>query len=415
MSSRYFKNPFPSEFTSADVVIPKDLICKLIKKYVDYILHETYNERDRRGDLYVGSAGIAFMFYRISQSELCASFPDALNHAKHYIKKSKDVARHHDDRDKDNAAFLCGNAGIWCVSAAISKASGEDFKKDLDKFSTGLNVVQNLIFNDYGNDEILFGRAGYLSGILWLNQIFGVKKYFKDEQVVSVCNKMFESGVKYSEGTRYDFPLMYECYSTQYIGAAHGISAIYHMFLEVLPLMHKDTKKVEIIRKCLEKLRSLQRPDGNFPSSFEKGDNETKLIHWCHGAPGVIYAMIKAHLTYNNNGGDDDDYKTSAERCAELVWQKGLLRKGPGICHGIAGNGYVFLMMYRLTNDSKYLYRAIKFAEFLENPEFLREARTPDRPSSLYEGYAGTICFLLDLLQPQKAAFPFMDCFEQKV
>jgi len=36
------------------------------------------------------------------------------------------------------------------------------------------------------------------------------------------------------------------------------------------------------------------------------------------------------------------------------------LRKGYGLCHGTAGNGYVFLNLYRATNDLKWLHRTIK-------------------------------------------------------
>ena len=92
-----------------------------------------------------------------------------------------------------------------------------------------------------------------------------------------------------------------------------------------------------------------------------------------------------------------------------------MLRKGPGICHGVAGNGYVFLILYRLTEDMNHLYRATKFMEFLTNEMFIKEARTPDRPFSLYEGLAGTVCFLVDLLEPKTAQFPFMDVFDVKI
>ena len=34
-------------------------------------------------------------------------------------------------------------------------------------------------------------------------------------------------------------------------------------------------------------------------------------------------------------------------RAADCVWLRGLLRKGPGLCHGVAGSGYVFLVMHR--------------------------------------------------------------------
>lgn len=101
----------------------------------------------------------------------------------------------------------------------------------------------------------------------------------------------------------------------------------------------------------------------------------------------------------------------SCRQAAELIWAKGLLRKGPGICHGVAGNGYAFLLMFRLTGEKQFLYKAMRFAQFLKDPQFKKYARTPDRPYSLYEGLAGTVCFLVDLLAPESAAFPFMNVF----
>ena len=53
----------------------------------------------------------------------------------------------------------------------------------------------------------------------------------------------------------------------------------------------------------------------------------------------------------------------------------------------------------------------MQFAKFLTTEEFILGARTPDAPYSLYEGIAGTVCYLLDLLQPEQAEFPFFDVF----
>ena len=80
-----------------------------------------------------------------------------------------------------------------------------------------------------------------------------------------------------------------------------------------------------------------------------------------------------------------------------------------GICHGVAGSGYVFLLLYRMTADEKHLHRAIRFAEFIETEEFKHGSRRPDSPFSLYEGLAGTMCYLVDVLQPHRAEFPFFD------
>lgn len=82
-----------------------------------------------------------------------------------------------------------------------------------------------------------------------------------------------------------------------------------------------------------------------------------------------------------------------------------------GICHGVAGNGYVFLLLYRLTKDKKHLNRALKFGEFIFTDECIQGSRKPDNMYSLYEGLAGTVCYLTDLTQPEKASFPFLDVF----
>ena len=46
--------------------------------------------------------------------------------------------------------------------------------------------------------------------------------------------------------------------------------------------------------------------------------------------------------------------------CTEVIWKRGLLKKGYGICHGVAGNGYAFLVAYKMTGDPKYLHRAFQ-------------------------------------------------------
>lgn len=55
--------------------------------------------------------------------------------------------------------------------------------------------------------------------------------------------------------------------------------------------------------------------------------------------------MLAAHKVW---GGDTDKYLVAARRGGELVWQRGLIKKGPGLCHGVAGNGYTFLHLYQV-------------------------------------------------------------------
>lgn len=56
----------------------------------------------------------------------------------------------------------------------------------------------------------------------------------------------------------------------------------------------------------------------------------------------------------------EDKYLNAAKVCSDVIWQRGLLKKGYGLCHGVAGNGYAHLRVFQVTKDMKYLYRALK-------------------------------------------------------
>ena len=73
-------------------------------------------------------------------------------------------------------------------------------------------------------------------------------------------------------------------------------------------------------------------------------------VQWCHGAPGIVTTL-----------GDllPEDLLLAA---AETTWRTGPLEKGPGLCHGTAGNGYALLRTYELTGDERWLERARAFA-----------------------------------------------------
>lgn len=81
------------------------------------------------------------------------------------------------------------------------------------------------------------------------------------------------------------------------------------------------------------------------------------LVHFCHGSTGALPFLISAYKTFNN----DKRYYAALTKTANLIWEHGLLKKGNGICHGISGNGLALHSMFRLTNDNKWLERAMYF------------------------------------------------------
>lgn len=87
------------------------------------------------------------------------------------------------------------------------------------------------------------------------------------------------------------------------------------------------------LKASVDYLLSNEDLSANFPPvSGETRDDWNELVHWCHGAPGTAYVFAKAYTIWK-----EEKYLQAVLRCGELIWRKGLLRKGPGICHGIAG------------------------------------------------------------------------------
>ena len=105
---------------------------------------------------------------------------------------------------------------------------------------------------------------------------------------------------------------------------------------------------------------------------------------WCHGAPGIVATL--GHLL-------DEQLAVAG---GELTWRAGPLRKGAGLCHGTAGNGYAFLALLAATGDERWLARARAFAMHCLVQLEHRRAEDGRGRYSLWTGDVGTALFLAD-------------------
>jgi hypothetical protein len=93
---------------------------------------------------------------------------------------------------------------------------------------------------------------------------------------------------------------------------------------------------------------------------------------------------------------------SALEAGATLIYERGLLRKGVGLCHGAGGSVFALLAAASAfgargdeTRRSRWLRRAVHLALLAGDWPALTqrgEMGTPDRPYSLYEGLAGMCC-----------------------
>jgi hypothetical protein len=186
-------------------------------------------------------------------------------------------------------------------------------------------------------------------------------------------------------------------------GAAHGVGTNATILLAGGDLFPAERRE-PLRRETADALaRTAFREDGlaNWPMAVEDEELEWQgeiRLQWCHGGAGVVGS---AHEFL------DEELLLAG---AELVWLAGPQRmeKGPGICHGTAGNGYALLRTFARTGDEKWLDRARRFAvHSLGQVERWRERRGRGR-TSLWAGDLGAALFAADCLAA-RTDFPIVD------
>lgn len=214
MPKRYFENRLSDDHEgdfNSSYEFWENQINSLIKCVSD-------NSSSSENILYTGSTGIAYMFYYLAISDKFKyNSSHLLNKAVEIVNVFKTQKNNFDK--KGLCQFICGDAGVNAVNAAIYYKKGDVKTAEmyLEQFKIGLTVCKPIDFYKYGGDELFVGRAGYLYGVLWLEKVFG-KKILPDQDIIELCSTIFESGRRYSEKNKSIFPLMYSYHQKEYLG-----------------------------------------------------------------------------------------------------------------------------------------------------------------------------------------------------
>ncbi|KAL7581288.1 hypothetical protein ACA910_006055 [Epithemia clementina (nom. ined.)] len=288
--------------------------------------------------------------------------------------------------------------------------------------------------------EVLYGRAGAIQAILFLRQELN-KDQLGSSLVLELAKSILQEGLDVANHhPQHGLPLLWHWHDKFYLGAAHGLVGILQTLLSLnsLERQHLDQSfaMMSMIRQSIDQLNTRRYcfASGNLASSIKEDDTPPiqpgqsqlptiegtdRLVHWCHGAVGHVLLLVQAYRIFGN-----DDYRgtaaavttatTTTTTCHEyrrlaieianqVIWPRGLLRKGVGLCHGISGNAYALLAVAGLdendisSDSNNFRTKAQCFVDFavqhLADLEYV-----PDRPYSLYEGLGGLCLLLLDLM-----------------
>ena len=192
-----------------------------------------------------------------------------------------------------------------------------------------------------------------------------------------------------------------------------------------------ESEHIRLIGPTITKLSKICVANkGHLPSSVPEwpSSRASPLVQICHGTPGLLLllACARSHPTVAC-GYWEPSWDQAIRLGSERIWEQGLLSKGGGLCHGIAGNAWPWLMLhdcfeyrtgleeefkdgfrqrtgldvpdeglsgdYFLSKALAFLLHAQTTAPFKEQlPEAEKRYRMPDHPYSLFEGLAGSVC-----------------------
>ncbi|XP_057953029.1 lanC-like protein GCL2 [Malania oleifera] len=405
MSDRFFPNEMPdfvpqTELDETATEGTRDSLTKLLSlpyrtvserfkraalDLKDIVVRETWGLGGKRVQdftLYTGALGTAYLCFKAYQA----------TNSKNDLDTSSEILKACDSasRSSSRVTFISGRAGVCALGAVVAKHAGDE--RLLHHY---LNLFKEIRLPEDLPDELLYGRAGFLWACSFLNKHIGngTISSFRTRMIV---DEIIENGRRLASKRR--SPLMYEWHGKKYWGAAHGLTGIMHVLMD----MELRADELEDVKGTLRYMMKNRFPSANYPSSEESQSD--RLVHWCHGAPGVALTLVKAAEVFGR-----EEFLQAALDAGEVVWNRGLLKR-VGVCHGISGNTYVFLALHRLTGNEEFMYKAKAFACFLLDraQKLISEGKMHggDRPYSLFEGIGGMAYLFLDMIQPSQAGFP---------
>ncbi|KAH9838013.1 uncharacterized protein C8Q71DRAFT_706445 [Rhodofomes roseus] len=420
-----------------------------------------------RNGVYIGSAGVYVMDKSVAgfiPSDLPTSSITLLMSKQLSIPPSGSRASFLET--SVGPATLILKERIWVGSDARSASVSKSDLQKLEEFWQPCaqlleSAIQVSVSEEIDDDgcEVLYGRAGLLYALLLLRTalaslrdggmsisqtedpaVRAVTSLCSDANVQALVDDIMKRGKIGAREYQEELaslrderdkvpPLMWRWHVSRYLGGAHGVVGILHM-LVMAPSNITTTYWPDIVG-MVEWLLAIQEPLGNWPSKAGRHlyyvaggtatsqeakrvsvgkDNQHELLQWCHGAPGVLI-LLSAFLNRTAQSSSltitsslRDRTIAAMQRGGELVYTHGLLRKGVGLCHGVAGSVYALLAVSDALDSREntyWLLRAVHLAHLATEYGALErkgETRVPDEPYSLYEGIAGMCCAWAEVL-----------------
>jgi hypothetical protein len=337
-------------------------------------------------NLYVGSAGVLWALDRLRRAgdaETTLDLPNLAARNVELARERPDFLKRFKLPTPREGSLLMGETGVLLVAWRLTQ--NPEFADDLHAL-----VRANL---DNEAEEVMWGAPGTLlaAHAMWESTREERWRMARDETAEALLSRRDSDGYWTQRLYGQEF---------RSLTPPHGLVGNVQALMPVVGKEQREKLTTEaagaladtaVVEGVLANWPPRPRPELAGP------DGEIR-VQWCAGSPGIVTAAS----TYLDEG--------LLLAGAELPWRTGPpnIEKGPGICHGTAGNGYAFLKVFARTGDELWLERARRFAvHALDQVERLRRKRGRGR-YSLWTGDLGVALYVADCIDG-RARYPVFD------
>jgi lantibiotic modifying enzyme len=339
-------------------------------------------------NLYVGTAGVLWALDRLRQrahTETKLDLADLATRNVELFRERPDFMKGEKVPAQRKSALLTGEAGILLVAWHLSPS--RELADDL--------LARVRANADNEADEVMWGSPGTL---LAAQAMF---EWTADERWRDAWNESADALLSRRDEEGYWTQRLYG-QELRGLTPPHGLVGNVQALLPLL-----DENRAAALKRETAALLAANAVEANGLANWPPrprpelpGPDGQIRVQWCAGGPGIVIGAA----TYLD--------EKLLRAGAELPWRTGPpnLEKGPGICHGTAGNGYAFLKAFSRTGDELWLERARRFAmHALAQVERLRDEHGHGR-YSLWTGDVGAALYAADCIDGT-SRYPIFDGF----
>lgn len=331
-------------------------------------------------DLYCGAGGVIWALdalRRRGHADTAIDLAAAIERTMELWREAPDLAAAEIELPAAReSSLLCGEAGLLLVNWRLTPRG--------DLAARLLQRVRENRDNEF--EELLWGSPGTMLIAHAMHGWTGEERWADAwrESAEALMGRRDEDGI-----------WTQQLYGTpgRHLGPAHGLVGIVQALLQVesewSESLPRETAEILVNEAIVEDGLATWPASAGGPLAPASGIR----LQWCHGAPGMV-ATAAPYLA--------EELLLAG---AELTWRAGAHReeKGPGLCHGTAGNGHALLKTFERTGDELWLERARRFAVHA-----LAQAEAAPGRYSLFTGGLGVALFAAACLDAD-ARFPILD------